>query len=316
MAVLFLFCLAHLCEGFACARKVENGIIAKAAAASGLSQDLPRAGALGLERNRAIRFCDHKRAYKLGVAVFAIAEFPEQAIDAVLVAVAVAGRKNTRSPVERIDLEPRVVGDGPMVGCDRNLGCFQPSIFEKRSAGFRHLDFFRFKRQLPVKVAQMGLHFFKFARVACRDNNGCHSKKFQGERVKVATVKILWFVIDFMPALGDQAAAEPITTQIFLEFMDCSAVGNLKRLTQANPDAADLTHWAPGILKVEIYLPRLQKVIEILQTHLQAPVIFYVEVQGVQKTVEVDLQPAPKAVTTNLLSAVGDLLGIELGTQD
>ncbi|MEM9163013.1 MAG: hypothetical protein AAGC54_08080 [Cyanobacteria bacterium P01_F01_bin.4] len=124
-------------------------------------------------------------------------------------------------------------------------------------------------------------------------------------------MKILWFVIDFMPALRDPA--EPITTQIFLELMDCDAVGNLKRLSQSNPDAADLTHWASGILKVEIYLPRLKKIIDILKTHLQAPVIFYVDVQGVQKPVEVDLQPESEAVAADLLSAVGDLLGVDLG---
>ncbi|MEM8810040.1 MAG: hypothetical protein AAGF01_28820 [Cyanobacteria bacterium P01_G01_bin.38] len=129
-------------------------------------------------------------------------------------------------------------------------------------------------------------------------------------------MKILWFVVDFMPALPDPAAAATITTQIFLELMDCDAVGNLKRLTQSTHDGADLTHWASGILKVEIYLPRLKKVIDILQTHLQAPVIFYVDVQGVQKPVEVDLQLDSEAVTATLLSAVGDLLGIELGTQE
>ncbi|MEO0455837.1 MAG: hypothetical protein AAF152_04540 [Cyanobacteria bacterium P01_A01_bin.114] len=126
-------------------------------------------------------------------------------------------------------------------------------------------------------------------------------------------MKVLWFVLDFMPALADRAAAESVTTQIFLELMDCNAVGNLKRLTQTKAGEGDLTEWAAGILKIEVYLPRLRKVIDLLKTHLQAPIIFYVEVQGVQKPIRVDLTQDAETVTTSLLKSAGDLLGTELG---
>ena len=132
-------------------------------------------------------------------------------------------------------------------------------------------------------------------------------------------VQILWLVLDFMPTLSNQsaAAAELMTTQLFLELMDCDAVGNLKRFTQSKTIDSDLTQWAPGILKIEVYLPRLHQVIDILKTHLPAshPVTFYIDVQGTQKPIAVDLQQDTEAVTHSLLGTLGHQLGVDLLNQ-
>ncbi|NEP16219.1 MAG: hypothetical protein F6J97_04860 [Leptolyngbya sp. SIO4C1] len=130
-------------------------------------------------------------------------------------------------------------------------------------------------------------------------------------------LQTLWLTLDFSDALSNLLPdiAEAQTAQIFLQLMDCEAVGRLKRLTQAQPASTSPAQWVPGVIKLELDWPQRAQLAQLLaaQVPRNAPASLYLEQGG--QTLRCRLEDFEAAAVVTLLEAGVQALEQLIATQ-
>ena len=84
--------------------------------ALGPGQDQSVAYPLGLQHHLAAGIHQGHGAHEAGGAIGGVAEFVQQAMDALVIGGGIAGGVNARGAAQGIHLQTRIVGQGPAIG--------------------------------------------------------------------------------------------------------------------------------------------------------------------------------------------------------